>query len=92
MFGFGRRICPGRFLAEATLSLTIARTLAAYTIGKVVRDGKEVDVTADFKPGVLSNPVEFEASIVPRHDKVESLVRAIETENPWAPGDSRELV
>ena len=45
----------------------------------------------DSKPGVISHLVEFEASIVPRHDNVESLVRAIETEEPWAPGDSKEL-
>ena len=91
VFGFGKRICPGRFLAEATLSLTIAKTLAAYTIARVVRNGKEVDVVMDSKPGVISHLVEFEASIIPRHDNVESLVRAIETEEPWAPGDSKEL-
>ncbi|KAK8007307.1 4-hydroxy-tetrahydrodipicolinate synthase [Apiospora arundinis] len=91
VFGFGRRICPGRFLADATLFLTIAKTLAAYKIGKVIRDGKEINVTADFQPGLLSHMVDFEASIVPRHDKVEGLVRAVEIENPWAPGDSKEL-
>ncbi|KAG4259102.1 cytochrome P450 [Fusarium proliferatum] len=91
VFGFGRRICPGRFLAEATFSLTIMQTLAAYKISKVVRDGKEVDIKADFLPGLLSHPVEFEAVIVPRHENVESIVRAVEADNPWASGDSKEL-
>lgn len=91
VFGFGRRVCPGRFLADATLSLTILQTLAVFRIGKAVRDGKEVDVKADFLPGLLSQPVDFEADIVPRYNGAEKLVRENTTPSSWPSGDSEEL-
>ncbi|KAL1738205.1 cytochrome P450, partial [Schizophyllum fasciatum] len=37
-FGFGRRICPGRFLAFDTLWIFVASTLAVYKIRKAVDD------------------------------------------------------
>ncbi|KAM3476313.1 hypothetical protein MY8738_007017 [Beauveria namnaoensis] len=91
VFGFGRRMCPGRFLAEATLSLAIMQVLACYTIRKPWRDGMEVEVVPCFLPGLVSAPDSFELTITPRHDKVESLVRAVEADDPWASGDSKEL-
>jgi cytochrome P450 len=33
-FGFGRRICPGRHLAEATLFIAIASLLSVFNIKK----------------------------------------------------------
>lgn len=35
-FGYGRRICPGMYLAEAALSMTVAMTLAAFNITNAV--------------------------------------------------------
>jgi cytochrome P450 len=32
VFGFGRRVCPGRFLADATLFLSCANVLAAFNV------------------------------------------------------------
>ena len=34
VFGFGRRICPGKILADNALYLTIAQSLAVFSIGK----------------------------------------------------------
>lgn len=39
VFGFGRRICPGRNLALNALFLNIAQSLAVFNITKGVRDG-----------------------------------------------------
>ncbi|KAK0199221.1 cytochrome P450 [Desarmillaria ectypa] len=36
VFGFGRRVCPGRFLAEASVFLAMARVLAVFDIGDAV--------------------------------------------------------
>jgi cytochrome P450 len=91
VFGFGRRVCPGRFLADATLSLTILQTLAVFRICKVKRNGKEVDAKAEFLPGLLSQPVDFEADIVPRYDGAERLVLAKTDSNSWPAGDSSKL-
>jgi cytochrome P450 len=36
VFGFGRRICPGRFMARSSMWITIASVLAAFEISPVV--------------------------------------------------------
>ncbi|XHF99537.1 hypothetical protein AWENTII_003037 [Aspergillus wentii] len=82
-FGYGRRVCPGKYLADATVFLTIAKSLAAFIISKPVEYGKEVDITPEFLPGVISHPAPFNLSIKPRSAKHEELVKLVETEHPW---------
>ncbi|GLB38523.1 putative cytochrome p450 [Lyophyllum shimeji] len=42
-FGFGRRICPGRYLADDSLWIAIVTILATISISKAIRpDGKEI--------------------------------------------------
>ncbi|KAG6833264.1 hypothetical protein H0H87_009439 [Tephrocybe sp. NHM501043] len=49
LFGFGRRKCPGRYLAEDSLWITIATILATARVARAVgKDGKEII------PGVIS--------------------------------------
>jgi cytochrome P450 len=36
VFGFGRRICPGRFMARSSMWITIASVLTAFEISPVV--------------------------------------------------------
>lgn len=38
-FGFGRRICPGMHLAEASLYMVVAMSLAVFDISPLVKDG-----------------------------------------------------
>jgi cytochrome P450 len=40
-FGFGRRICPGRFMARSSMWITVVSVLAAFEISPVV-DGRGV--------------------------------------------------
>ncbi|KAG9218358.1 hypothetical protein CCMSSC00406_0007271 [Pleurotus cornucopiae] len=48
-FGFGRRICPGRYFAMDNLWLNMASILSVYTIGKAVdEDGQEIDITPEY--------------------------------------------
>ena len=42
MFGFGRRICPGRYFAIEQVWLVIAQVLAVYNIEKAVDDAGKV--------------------------------------------------
>ncbi|RBR11122.1 hypothetical protein FVER53590_13148 [Fusarium verticillioides] len=45
VFGFGRRSCPGRWIAEQTLFLSIAQTLAVFRIEREVdAEGREIEV------------------------------------------------
>ncbi|KAF9261943.1 cytochrome P450 [Marasmius fiardii PR-910] len=48
-FGFGRRICPGRYLAINSTWLAIAYLLANFTIAKEVdEDGKEIEPVVEY--------------------------------------------
>lgn len=86
-FGFGRRICPGRGFADSTIFLTVVRSLQAFRIGKLVRDGREIEPAVDYLPGVISHPKAFEISITPRSKEHELFIRSIEIEHPWDKGD-----
>ncbi|KAE8354986.1 cytochrome P450 [Aspergillus coremiiformis] len=90
-FGFGRRICPGRNLADSNLYLSIAQTLAAYNIRKPIRDGKEVDIQLIAQAGVISHPEPFDLNIKPRSAGHEELIRALEKQYPWEKGHGEEL-
>ncbi|KAF7299789.1 hypothetical protein HMN09_00984900 [Mycena chlorophos] len=76
-FGFGRRACPGRHLATATLWMTIASILATFKIEKC-RDehGDVVEPTYDYFPGVVATPLPFECRITPRSAQTAQLIRS----------------
>ncbi|OQE44817.1 hypothetical protein PENCOP_c002G06270 [Penicillium coprophilum] len=89
IFGFGRRICPGRFLADASVFLTIAKSLAVFDISKRLgEDGKEMDLPTGFQPGIISHPSPFRVQIRPRSEHARVLIRSVEVEEPWLKGDS----
>ncbi|CAI7676626.1 unnamed protein product [Penicillium discolor] len=89
VFGFGRRICPGRFLADTSLFLIISKSLAVFDIAKRVgADGKEIDPPAEFLPGIISHPSPFHIQVRPRSEHAEKLIRTVEVEDPWLKGDS----
>ena len=48
-FGFGRRICPGRFMAQALLWISIARILSVFDIRHAVDGtGRRVEVNEEY--------------------------------------------
>ncbi len=90
-FGFGRRICPGRILADNSLYLNIAQSVAVFSIGKAIEHGNEIEPVIKFEPGVVSHPVPFKNRIKPRSSHHESLIRSIHTTHPWQKSDSQTL-
>lgn len=53
-FGFGRRICPGRFLAYETMWLAVASVLAAFDISRVKDDsGNEITPKEEYEYGFM---------------------------------------
>lgn len=86
VFGFGRRICPGRFFANKSLFLTISRILALFTISKDVGEAR-----LKLTPGLIAHPEEFPFKIAPRSQLHAERVRDIEKNNPWEQGDARLL-
>ncbi|KIP12415.1 hypothetical protein PHLGIDRAFT_498342 [Phlebiopsis gigantea 11061_1 CR5-6] len=74
-FGFGRRMCPGRWLAFETVWLTVATTLAAFNISKPKDDqGNVIEPDTNYTPASLSRPKPFKCSIMPRSDRAIALV------------------
>ncbi|OCH95985.1 cytochrome P450 [Obba rivulosa] len=73
-FGFGRRICPGLHLADASIFLSCAMSLAAFKISKVVEDGKVIEPAIEYTSGTISHPAPFRCSIKPRSEKAEALI------------------
>ncbi|KAF5721646.1 oxidoreductase [Fusarium globosum] len=75
VFGFGRRACPGRWIAEQTLFLSIAQTLAVLEIKKELDgEGREIEVGYEQLPGVISRVKPFPHRIVLRSEKYRKFV------------------
>ena len=84
-------MCPGRTLADANLYISIAQSVAAFTITKPIQDGKEVDLRAEYQAGAISHPMSYKVTITPRSPRYEELIRAVETEHPWETSHAEEL-
>ena len=82
-FGFGRRTCPGRYVADQTLFITVARVLAAFDLGKAVdKAGKEIEPQRVGSPGLIMRVHDFPFDIKPRSEQYVRLIRSFETEHP----------
>ncbi|CCM01205.1 uncharacterized protein FIBRA_03253 [Fibroporia radiculosa] len=80
MFGFGRRICAGIQLVDATLFTICARTLAIYNLSKPIENGKVIEPIIDYQTGTISHPRPFKCAIMPRSTKAEALLRSLDAE------------
>ncbi|KZT03203.1 cytochrome P450 [Laetiporus sulphureus 93-53] len=77
IFGFGRRICPGRFLADASVWLAFASMVATLNIRRAHdSSGKEIMPPADFVSGTVKHPKPFKCDIRPRTKHAADLILA----------------
>ncbi|KAJ2994252.1 hypothetical protein NUW54_g7584 [Trametes sanguinea] len=75
VFGYGRRICPGRHFAEASLFLMIASILHTVTIEPALDEhGNPIQPEAKMTYGVISYPVPFPCTIKPRSPTAAALI------------------
>ncbi|KAL4246397.1 cytochrome P450 family protein [Abortiporus biennis] len=74
-FGFGRRICPGRFMVKESMWITIASILSTFNIvPKVGADGQPIIPHEEFTDGLLSHPKPFTCNIQARSREHEALI------------------
>lgn len=74
-FGFGRRICPGRYLADTSIWLVAANILATMNIRRACDSaGREIIPTPSFKSGAVSHVEPFECDIRPRSQQAMDLI------------------
>ncbi|KAF5012218.1 hypothetical protein FDECE_1734 [Fusarium decemcellulare] len=92
IFGYGRRICPGRFLADQSLFITISRLLAVFDIKKATDNmGNEIEPKVAITPGLISRPLDFPYSVKPRSAGYVDLIKSVEVEHPWEESDASSL-
>ncbi|PFH47987.1 hypothetical protein AMATHDRAFT_66464 [Amanita thiersii Skay4041] len=77
IFGFGRRICPGRYMAFSAVWITIASLIAAFDITKAVdENGNVIDPDPEYLSGLVIMPKPYKCSIKPRSKKHEEAIKA----------------
>ncbi|KAI0938473.1 hypothetical protein AcV5_000150 [Taiwanofungus camphoratus] len=77
VFGFGRRICPGMYLADASVFLSCVMSLAAFDISKPVENGQIVEPVIEYSTGTISHPHPFKCSLKSRSAKMEALILSL---------------
>lgn len=72
VWGWGRRICVGRYVADASLWSAIASMLAVFDFLKATdENGKDIDFEPRWTSGISSRPVSFPCRIIPRQCDVD---------------------
>ncbi|PTB63697.1 cytochrome P450 [Trichoderma citrinoviride] len=91
-FGFGRRICPGRFLADSSLFLNLASLVAVFNIDKEIDEkGNVMEPKLEFEAGLIAKPKAFPFKITPRSERHAELIRGFEREHPWEESNAAQL-
>ncbi|KAI0062665.1 cytochrome P450 [Artomyces pyxidatus] len=79
VFGFGKRVCPGRHLVDTTLFIFVTSVLSVFTVAKAKdAQGNEIPVDCVSNTSTLiSYPEPFKCSITPRDSKAEQLIAGL---------------
>ncbi|KAF8588182.1 cytochrome P450 [Ramaria rubella] len=79
-YGFGRRICPGRYFANNTIFIMAASILHVFQISKAIdENGNEVPAKEEYSTGGFAEPLPFPCSIKPRSKSAEKLINEVGT-------------
>ncbi|KAF2119066.1 cytochrome P450 [Lophiotrema nucula] len=91
-WGFGRRICPGRVLADSSLYLTFVQALALFDIRCPIDDnGKGLKQLHDYESGLLCRPKPFKVVVRPRSKEHEITVQRIIERYPFENSGAGQL-
>ncbi|EPT05737.1 hypothetical protein FOMPIDRAFT_1045040 [Fomitopsis schrenkii] len=75
VFGFGRRICPGRYFADATIWLAVASIAATMDMRQAVdSQGETITQISRFVSGIVMELEPFLCDIRPRSEKSLQLI------------------
>lgn len=79
-FGFGRRVCVGKHLAEASVWIVVAALLSTMNIEKQTdAQGKEIEPEVELTNGLTSHPKKFPCRLVPRDERSLHVLQRAET-------------
>ncbi|EIW84368.1 cytochrome P450 [Coniophora puteana RWD-64-598 SS2] len=69
-FGWGRRICPGRYSASAAIWIATVSMLTAYSFERAKdENGAEIDAVQEWTTGIARKPKQLPMRVVPRFDR-----------------------
>ncbi|KDQ55456.1 hypothetical protein JAAARDRAFT_336883 [Jaapia argillacea MUCL 33604] len=75
-FGFGRRICPGRSLADAEIWATTVSVLSVFNVTQSKDNHRrEVSVAGGYTGGLVSHPLPFKCDFSPRSKATLQLIQ-----------------
>ncbi|TFK33964.1 cytochrome P450 [Crucibulum laeve] len=75
-WGFGRRICPGRYLALEILWIGVTCLVSTFDISKAVdKDGKVVELSHEYEAGFITKPLPFKCSFKARSKAAADMIR-----------------
>ncbi|KAL0565197.1 hypothetical protein V5O48_016834 [Marasmius crinis-equi] len=76
VFGFGKRVCPGRHMGYSSIWIAISSLLTVFNIEKALNPDGSVDEPTYAQIGdTLCHPVPFKCSIKPRSQQMEKMIR-----------------
>uniref|UniRef100_A0A0W0G8I3 Putative cytochrome P450 n=1 Tax=Moniliophthora roreri TaxID=221103 RepID=A0A0W0G8I3_MONRR len=71
LFGYGRRTCPGLYLADVSVWINVVKDVAGLHIECAVDEtGQKIIPVPDVTDGVICRPVEFRCAVKPRSPDV----------------------
>ncbi|KAF4616642.1 hypothetical protein D9613_008328 [Agrocybe pediades] len=83
-WGFGRRICPGRYMAFSQIWIAVASLLAVYDIKKAVdSNGRVIEPSHEYVSALICTPKPFKCSITPRSKDAEALIRSASSQDVY---------
>ncbi|TFK25351.1 cytochrome P450 [Coprinopsis marcescibilis] len=77
-FGFGRRICPGRFMAFSAVWLAIASILYVFDIEKKKDEcGNDIEPLEEYISTLVVRVLPFQYALRPRSGEIEELIKRV---------------
>ncbi|KIM73495.1 hypothetical protein PILCRDRAFT_802518 [Piloderma croceum F 1598] len=75
-FGFGRRMCPGRWLAYDSIWITVVSVLSVYNISTAIdNNGLPILPSVEYTSSSFSHPKPFKCRIVSRSEAAAALIK-----------------
>ncbi|KZP04234.1 cytochrome P450 [Athelia psychrophila] len=75
VFGYGRRICPGRRIANSFTWLSAGYILASFNLEKsVASDGMQIEPKVKYSSSIIRHPETFECVFIPRSQNTRDMI------------------
>ncbi|KAJ7663410.1 cytochrome P450 [Mycena polygramma] len=74
VFGYGRRICPGKLMADETIFRTCSAVLSVFNISKVRKDDVFMEPRVGQTSEAVSHPLPFDCVVEPRSTRALELI------------------